>query len=348
MNQKYWMLRLLALLALVGLAAACAGPKVPAPDADATPIADAPAEIDPALAEFIDRFIVEYEALAEFEVFQRNWNEVDLYNQKIALAAQGAPPSPDIPDNRMLDPADSTVLEAARNRLIGAFDRGGRELAGETAALTQAFFDCWVEQAEENFQAEDIATCRTGFEQLIPVLDEAANRSVVVLLPGDGDTAVVGDLGGQDIQLDTPFQAVAASDQGVDEVQLSEASVGRIFADEVAGEPEARAEFIITFESGGVILTPEGEAQLDQAVVEINRRPNADVTVLGHTDTVGPNRINVPLARTRAGFVASILEDRGVAPSFLEIDSFGESDPIVQTGDEVAEERNRRVEIVVR
>jgi outer membrane protein OmpA-like peptidoglycan-associated protein len=50
----------------------------------------------------------------------------------------------------------------------------------------------------------------------------------------------------------------------------------------------------------------------------------------------------------RARAVASILLGEGVDPSVLDITSHGENNPLVPTGDQVPEPRNRRVEITVR
>jgi outer membrane protein OmpA-like peptidoglycan-associated protein len=46
--------------------------------------------------------------------------------------------------------------------------------------------------------------------------------------------------------------------------------------------------------------------------------------------------------------VASILQGKGVDPSVLDITYHGEYSPLVPTGDQVPEPRNRRVEITVR
>jgi len=46
--------------------------------------------------------------------------------------------------------------------------------------------------------------------------------------------------------------------------------------------------------------------------------------------------------------VASILFGEGVDSSMLDISSHGKDNPLVPTGDQVSEPRNRRVEITVR
>jgi outer membrane protein OmpA-like peptidoglycan-associated protein len=46
--------------------------------------------------------------------------------------------------------------------------------------------------------------------------------------------------------------------------------------------------------------------------------------------------------------MAAMLREHGVDPSILDITSHGEGNPLVPTGDQVSEPRNRRVEITVR
>jgi outer membrane protein OmpA-like peptidoglycan-associated protein len=63
---------------------------------------------------------------------------------------------------------------------------------------------------------------------------------------------------------------------------------------------------------------------------------------------VGTRRYNYLLSLERAQAVASFLIAERVDPSLLAIDSHGEDNPLVPTGDEVSEPRNRRVEVTVR
>jgi outer membrane protein OmpA-like peptidoglycan-associated protein len=46
--------------------------------------------------------------------------------------------------------------------------------------------------------------------------------------------------------------------------------------------------------------------------------------------------------------VRNVLVDAGIAPAMIEVASHGEADLLAKTGNNVAEPRNRRVEISVR
>ncbi|MEO1020729.1 MAG: OmpA family protein, partial [Pseudomonadota bacterium] len=279
---------------------------------------------------------------------QSDWQDARLFGEKGQQADAGVLVEPSQLESRVISEDNRTELTSALNQLLAAFDRGGREIAGIPAARAQSFFDCWLQEAEEGFQAADIATCRAGFEQAMTELDANVDRTLVVLLPGSEGSAVTIDIAGQSATLDQPYQAISGDSAGVEPVALSEQSVDRLFSDEVGGEPLPPAEFILTFETGGSVLTPAGQRQLALAIEEIGRRENADVSVVGHTDTVGSAALNVRLARVRAAAVEQLLLAETAEARYLSVDSFGESDPLIPTGNNVDEERNRRVEIVVR
>ncbi|MGE0255255.1 MAG: OmpA family protein [Alphaproteobacteria bacterium] len=63
-------------------------------------------------------------------------------------------------------------LESARSRLMTALPEG-RTKAPAEAARAQVAFDCWLQEQEENFQADDIAACRRDFEAAMSDLDAA-------------------------------------------------------------------------------------------------------------------------------------------------------------------------------
>jgi len=69
--------------------------------------------------------------------------------------------------------------------------------------------------------------------------------------------------------------------------------------------------------------------------------------VEGHTDTVGSEEYNQALSQRRADAVVGYLEQNFNIPAArLQAVGVGESDPLVRTGDQVSEPRNRRVQVV--
>ena len=179
-----------------------------------------------------------------------------------------------------------------------------------------------------------------------------ASRDIIVLLPDDqGKTgAIVVTSAGVERRLDRPGQSVtveSGSPPGLPTV-MSGQEVQAIAGSALAALPKPPAGFILYFEHDSVNLTPESKAFLKIVLGTILERVPVDISVVGHTDTVGKKKYNYALSLNRARAVASILLGKGVDPSILDITSHGEGNPLVPTGDQVSEPRNRRVEITVR
>ena len=101
----------------------------------------------------------------------------------------------------------------------------------------------------------------------------------------------------------------------------------------------------ITFATGVAAIDANFFAVLDDVALVLNEFESSFVEVSGHTDTVGGDASNQTLSQQRAQSVGSYLVNRRVIPERLIIAGFGETRPLVPTGDGVDEPRNRRVEI---
>ncbi len=75
--------------------------------------------------------------------------------------------------------------------------------------------------------------------------------------------------------------------------------------------------------------------------------PEAEVTVLGHTDAVGSDTYNIDLSRRRALHVLRALVDQGLDPGRLSAIAIGKRQPIADNGSAVGRARNRRVEFLI-
>ncbi|HEX7523011.1 MAG TPA: OmpA family protein [Candidatus Deferrimicrobium sp.] len=178
------------------------------------------------------------------------------------------------------------------------------------------------------------------------------SRDIIVLLPDDqGKTgSIVVSSAGVERRLDQPGQAVtveAGSPPGLPTV-MSGQEVLAIAGPALAALPKPPARFILYFEHDSVCLTMESHALLMTVLDAIRARASVDISVVGHTDTVGKKKYNYALSLRRARTVASFLLGKGVDPSALHVTSHGKDNPLVPTGDQVHEPRNRRVEITVR
>ena len=103
----------------------------------------------------------------------------------------------------------------------------------------------------------------------------------------------------------------------------------------------------VTFATGSSSISPSFQDALDSVAASLVKYPNSIIDVYGHTDTVGSTAFNQQLSEQRARAVANYLISRGVSSSRIRWQGFGETQLRIQTGDNVNEPLNRRVEIKV-
>ena len=108
----------------------------------------------------------------------------------------------------------------------------------------------------------------------------------------------------------------------------------------------APKSYLVFFDFNKSDLTPQAVTIVDQAAHNAAPMKVTQLTVTGHTDTVGSDAYNMRLSRRRAESVAAQLEKDGIASSEIEIVAKGKRDLLVPTKDGVKEPQNRRVQIV--
>ncbi|MGD9509257.1 MAG: OmpA family protein [Geminicoccaceae bacterium] len=94
-------------------------------------------------------------------------------------------------------------------------------------------------------------------------------------------------------------------------------------------------------------LDPQARQTIGEAAADWRRTGNAQISVVGHTDTSGASDYNLRLSERRADTVQSALIAEGVPATSITTTGMGQNDLLVPTGDGVREPENRRVEIVV-
>lgn len=187
---------------------------------------------------------------------------------------------------------------------------------------------------------------------LVLLLGACASKpqGTVVLLPDaqGRSTAVTVKQNGGELLLDQPYAAAQLTDQGPQKATSSAEQVQARFGGALAARPLPPVQFTLYFIEGRDEFTDVSKREFDSVFTEIARRPVPDVLVIGHTDTVGNDAFNDNLSRQRAEVVRRALVARGIAAEAIVVVGRGKREPIVVTGDNVAEARNRRVEILVR
>lgn len=109
----------------------------------------------------------------------------------------------------------------------------------------------------------------------------------------------------------------------------------------------AISDFVVFFGFNRTNLTDAARATLDDVVAAVQAAGTSALSLVGHADTVGSVQYNQGLSEARARRVANALVDRGVPANSMTLAGRSENDLAVQTGDNVREPRNRRVEITL-
>lgn len=177
----------------------------------------------------------------------------------------------------------------------------------------------------------------------------AAPRAYVVLLENaDGSTGRVVYSGpGGSTELRQPREAVALNGPATT-FQVSLDQLQRDAGAAISAQPLAPRVFVLYFEVGDATINAASQALLPQILAEVRNRPVPELSIIGHTDTVGSAAQNATLSLRRAEQVGNLLQEAIAAARQVEISSHGENNLLVRTPDETAEPRNRRVEVTVR
>lgn len=174
--------------------------------------------------------------------------------------------------------------------------------------------------------------------------------SYIVLLadPGGRPSRIVVTTEAGDTPLSETGGALEILPTGARPIRISDEQLERDFGAAMAARPPIPRTFILYFDTGGVQLTAESEAQLPDIRAAVMDFPAPDIAITGHADTVGSPEVNERISLQRAQFVAEWLVESDVQAVELIVTSHGQRNLLVPTGDGLDEPRNRRVEVTVR
>lgn len=187
---------------------------------------------------------------------------------------------------------------------------------------------------------------------LVLVLAGCGKESFVLLPDLDGKVGAisVSPEQGEPVVVNTAYTAVevgSKSEAGQPEA-VSQERVQRMFAQALKAAPQRPARFILYFFHDSTRLKPKSAKLLSQVVQAWKDRASTDVSVIGHTDSMGDATYNYGLSLRRAKRIGKQLVKRGLPADIVQIISHGEENPLVPTADGVSEPKNRRVEVIVR
>ena len=109
----------------------------------------------------------------------------------------------------------------------------------------------------------------------------------------------------------------------------------------------------ITFDSGILFdidksdLRPVSQTNLAELAKILNKYPDTNILVEGHTDDTGTDEYNMTLSKDRAQAVALYLATVEVKSARFSTAGYGETQPIVMNDTPEGRQKNRRVDIAV-
>ena len=231
------------------------------------------------------------------------------FARKGIAAARGDMVMPEPISDWNVNAGHAGELIAARSRLVNVMALGSRETQPELSAFAQTRFDCWIEEREENFQADQISGCQAQFIDAL-------------------------------VQLEATMPAIPQ-----ERPPLAQAAEQPFDVDPSQPMLVENAKYIVFFDFDQSSLNSGANSIIDSAAEEAKGRQLTSIDLVGHTDTSGSRAYNQKLSMKRANAVRDAMVQRGVDGSLLSLNHRGEEELMVDTADGVREPANRRTEI---
>jgi OOP family OmpA-OmpF porin len=206
-----------------------------------------------------------------------------------------------------LEAAPGPAQATIRGRLERAVT-AGKDQFPEQAARAQADYDCWVLYGTVPSAAAASQACKTALDSSLVRLETAARPAPPpVPTPAPAPAPVAAP---------APAQA-------------------------------APANFSVYFDFDSWTLKAEQLKVLDDVINTARTGGQANINIVGHTDTSGSSDYNQRLSVRRANVVVEALVQMGARRTALHASGVGETDLAVPTEDGVKEAQNRRTVITL-
>lgn len=124
-----------------------------------------------------------------------------------------------------------------------------------------------------------------------------------------------------------------------------------------AGEAEVfqQSDLVVTritglsFASGSADIEAGSDPLFEKIRSLLTLYPGAEITVEGHTDSKGSDRLNLRLSQNRAQSVMQrLIRDNALAPEKLSAIGYGESRPIANNEASAGRAQNRRIDLLIK
>lgn len=178
-------------------------------------------------------------------------------------------------------------------------------------------------------------------------------RTTVVLLPDEdgkvGAVSVSSSSGTEALSSGYTYTSVNAASAAPSQAgPVDRSALEKDYGLLLKGQPPMPRTFTLYFLLDKTELTEESKAMLPSVFAAVRELKPTGITVFGHADATGSPARNLKLSADRAEVAASLLRANDPSLKEIEVQFFGETRPLAQTGPGVPEARNRRVEVMIR
>jgi len=185
------------------------------------------------------------------------------------------------------------------------------------------------------------------------LITACSNKNLVVLIPDPDGTVGSITISNQagSVEIYRPNQVAIIKDRDTapsSPVNMKKKEIDSLFSEALASQPPPPVHFLLYFERDSTQLKFESSGTLSEILETIRLRDPVDISVVGHTDTLGEKNYNLDLSKRRALAVRDLLIQRGVKKEFVETVFYGEENLLIKTEDNIGNVKNRRAEVVVR
>ncbi len=259
-----------------------------------------------------------------------DWRDSWYFADKGLRLAYGKEAGPEELDGWDLTDANRMELDKMRIRVMDVLTPALKDKSPTKAAQIQFYFDCWVEQQEENWQEDDIAFCR---DNLIHALNDAPAKMPSKMKAAKVTKAAMPATDAEpEVMVNNVMpEKTAATPKTAAKPEKMAAKAAAPAKAEMATET---ASYAVFFDTGKADVSVPGKNVLNEVVNSVKGK--SDYVVVLHVAALpGSSAQGKDLPAKRISVVKKVLVDGGVTESAI----------IAADGAEAAKPVARRIEL---
>jgi outer membrane protein OmpA-like peptidoglycan-associated protein len=103
----------------------------------------------------------------------------------------------------------------------------------------------------------------------------------------------------------------------------------------------------VLFATGKADLSSDALRSVDKLADFLQKYPNRNVLIEGHTDSVGSDEFNLTLSQKRADSVKETLTSKAIVEERIATKGYGKKYPVASNDTAAGKQQNRRVEVII-